>query len=214
MSNDLVPSPYPGLFVTIEGPDGSGKSTVVDAAESRFDDVKTTAEPAEHLWTGEQARTSINDDDSHPLTDFHFFLGDRAHHTKETILPALKAGKTVISDRYSDSTRVYQSEILEGLVDNPGEYIENSLDQPWHLTPDITILIDITPEESARRTSSGDKYEASAFIQKVRQNYLDLEQNNPRIIRVDGEAPKEEVITKCLTIIEEAQIHTASMGGQ
>lgn len=199
---------YPGLFVTIEGVDGAGKSTVIEKAKEELHDVVTTREPSP-LWTGPQVRNAIDDDHSHPMTDFHFFLGDRAYHIKHTILPALQEGRTVISDRYSDSTRAYQGVALDGVVPDPEEYIEYNLQHDWHIEPDVTILIDIDAEESARRTSDGDKYEASGFIEQVRQNYLDLEEENPRIIKIDGTQSPEAVVGYCLTIINEAQVQSA-----
>lgn len=191
-----------GLFLTIEGIDGSGKSTVVKAIDARFGDVVTSREPSPH-WTGPPVREAITSPDTHPMTDFHFFLGDRAHHMKHSIEPALEEDKTFVSDRYVDSTFAYQQEALNGIVDNPLQYIQDSMSE-WVLMPDITILIDIPAEVSARRTSDGDKYEASDFLKVVRQNYLELEENNSRIIKVDGTKDQGEVIMECCMIVESA----------
>lgn len=199
---------YEGLFITLEGVDGSGKTSLVEAAVEKLDDIETTREPAEHLWTGEAARRAINSD-GHPATDFHLFLGDRANHLNETIVPALERGKTVICDRYSDSTRAYQKEILGDAVEDPEYFIDFNLGQPWHLEPDLTLLLDITAEESARRTSEGDKYEKSAFIESVRDNYRELAETHDRIIYVNAENPMEAVQEYALAIIHEAQAQNA-----
>lgn len=193
-----------GLFISIEGIDGSGKSTVVEAAEDQLTQVVTSREPAEQYWTGEATRRAINSDSTHPMTDFHFFLGDRAYHIKHAIVPALESGKTFISDRYADSTRAYQREALDGVIEDPAQYIDDTMGE-WVIEPDLTILIDISAEESARRSSSGDKYEASEFLRAVRQHYLDIAEDNPRMITVDGERSEEEVVGEALTIINEAQ---------
>lgn len=198
-----------GIFLTIEGIDGSGTTTVVEAAEKRFNDVITTKEPAEQYWTGKATRRAINSD-THPMTDFHFFLGDRAHHIKNTIEPALDADKTVISDRYMHSTYAYQQENLKGVVDNPTHHIFNSM-REWVIDPDLTILLDLPAEVAAKRTSDGDKYEASEFQKKVRQNYLDLADDDPTIITVDATQKKEKVIAESLTIVDET---ISQMAGQ
>ena len=200
-----------GLFVTVEGIDGAGTTTVVDEAENQLPDVMTTAEPAEQYWTGEQVRRSIGSDDSPPATDFHMFMADRAYHIEHTVKPALNAGKTLISDRYLDSTLAYQQEALDGTVEDSKAFIEYNLNQDWVVWPDLTILIDVPAEVAAKRGSrDDDKYEVSDFQKTVRQNYLDIAEDNPRIITVDGEQEKQAVVGECLTIIHEAQVQHAA----
>jgi len=196
------------LVISIEGIDGSGTTSVTDAAQKRFKNVKTTAEPAEQFYTGEATRKAINDNKTHPMTDFHFFIGDRAYHIENTIKPALKAGRTVITDRYLHSTFAYQQVNLDGVVDEPEEYIHESMKE-WVLYPNLTILLDVPADVAAERTSDDDKYEVSSFQKKVRQNYLDLAEDDPSVITVDASQPKEKVMMESLTIIEEAmtQMH-------
>lgn len=177
----------PGCFIAVEGIDGSGTTTVVDRL-SGDPDVVTTTEPAEHHWTGKAARRAINDDETHPLTDLYFFLGDRAYHLKHTIEPALAEGKTVISDRYLLSTYAYQQENIREYIPRPKEYISESM-RYWVRQPDLTILLDLPVEAAMERSAGGDKYEVSEFQQVVRHNYLAQAERDPSIVVVDAAQP-------------------------
>lgn len=188
-------------FVTVEGIDGSGKGTLIDKLQDELDGAVFTREPSPH-WTGEQTRRAIDEDETHPMTDFHFFVGDRAYHIKHTIWPALNDGKLVISDRYADSTRVYQEEALSDLVDDPLEYINNYITGDWHPEPDLTILIDVPAEVAVERTTQGDKYEAPEFLKSVRDNYLSLWARHPRIHLIDGEQTPETVYEQVIELLK------------
>lgn len=176
-----------GTLIAIEGIDGSGTTTLVDAYKNA-PGVMTTAEPAEQHWTGQAARRAINDDDAHPMTDLFMFLADRAYHIENTIQPALDDGATVITDRYMLSTYAYQQENLRGVVDDPVGFIARSM-ADWVVRPDLTILLDLPAEIAERRTSDDDKYEVSSFQQKVRDNYLRLADQSSNTVVVDAAQP-------------------------
>jgi len=191
------------MFITVEGIDGAGKSTVIESIQQELDDVnvltETTREPSPN-WTGPVVRQAIDDDETHPMTDLHFFVGDRAYHIKHSIAPALQQGKVVISDRYSDSTRAYQQENIAGFVSEPRSHIEEMLGS-WHLEPDLTLLLDVPAEEGVERASDDDKYEVPEFLKSVRNNYLELADEFDRIITIDATQPEERVCNIASSIV-------------
>jgi dTMP kinase len=191
------------FFCTVEGIDGAGKSTVIESIQQELEDVnvptKTTREPSPN-WTGPVVRQAIDDDETHPMTDLHFFVGDRAYHIKHSIAPALQQGKVVISDRYSDSTRAYQQENIAGFVSEPRSHIEEMLGS-WHLEPDLTLLLDVPAKEGVERASDDDKYEVPEFLKSVRNNYLELADEFDRIITIDATQPEERVCNIASSIV-------------
>lgn len=204
-----------GTFVTVEGIDGAGKSTVVNAIEEHFEstlfwqeddyntvDVIRSKEPSNY-WTGDAVYRAIDDDSqTPPLTDFLLYIADRANHVENTVLPALDAGQLVVSDRYVDSTRAYQPVALQGQLDDPEQFIETVHEQAgdWCLQPDLTIYIDISVDTALERTEGGDKYEKRDFLEQVRENYEQLaETHSDRFVRIDGEQSKEEVGSEAIT---------------
>ena len=203
---------FEGTFITIEGIDGAGKSTIADALADEFGAV-TTKEPSNH-WTGEQVYRALSDDESPPLTDFFLFMADRVYHIEKTIVPALQDGEMVISDRYADSTRAYQREQLtakrsEGGVsvntDAARRYIEQVM-KPWNLEPDLVLYIDISADTSMERCDQADKYETRENIELVRANYEETFYRGEggkrsNVVRIDGEQPVEDVIEDCIKVI-------------
>lgn len=194
--------PLGGMFITIEGIDGAGKSTVVEALAEEFDAV-VTKEPSRH-WTGEQVYRALSDDESPPLTDFFLFMADRVHHIEKTILPALEDGRVVISDRYADSTRAYQREQLQGEVSHSHrhvrEYIEEVM-EPWNLEPDLVLYIDISVDTSMERCDQGDKYETRENIEMVLHNYHEAFLDRDNVISIDGEQDRDKVIQDCIDVV-------------
>lgn len=193
-----------GLFVTVEGIDGAGKTTAVDAIEANFDRVLRTQEPSE-LWTGRQVRRAIsNDSDTHPLATFYLFMADRIHHIEEEIKPALDNGQLVVSDRYADSTLAYQPVALHDHVDVPRVFMKNAM-EPWNFDPDLTIYIDIPVGVAMERVAGDEEYEKKEFLSKVQSNYQQIEKRNQdRFVRVDGTQSKLEVRRRVVDIIIDA----------
>ena len=193
-------------LITVEGLDGAGTTTLVSRLEERMSNVVTTAEPSE-LWTGKQVRRCLKDESIHPLTDFYFFMGDRVHHIEEEVKPAIAEGKTVISDRYADSTRAYQP---VGLVECDHFYeqsdaklfIEQAM-APWNFKPDVTIYVDISIDTAMERMDGDEKYEKRQFLEQVKENYDELVENEAeRFIVIDGEQSKDEVVDEAISALD------------
>jgi dTMP kinase len=169
-------------FITLEGPDGSGKSSqvaeLVNAVEAEGYDVLSTREPG-GTQIGDQVRKVLFDMQNkgmHPRSEILLFQSSRAQIVEELIRPALTAGKVVISDRYSDSTLAYQGyghgvdlSELTRIVD----YATGGL------RPDLTILFDVDAREGLSRRDSGgdwnrlDDYDL-AFHKRVQDGYKKL----------------------------------------
>lgn len=196
---------YPGTFVTCEGIDGAGKSTVVEAIEDHYgeDEVVTTSEPSDY-WTGDAVYRAIDSESETPaLADFFLFMGDRVQHIENRIIPALKDDKIVVSDRFSDSTWAYQRQALIDEFDEPWKFI-NEVMCPWNLEPDITLFLDISVDEAMDRFNDGDKYEKREFLEEVRTNYKHINAEfQHRFVSIDAEQSKEQVQKKAIESIEE-----------
>jgi dTMP kinase len=196
------------MLVTLEGIDGSGKTTVwkalradrgdaaggdVDGADADGAGYTFTREPTDS-WYGEAARRSEAEDDANPLAELFLFTADHADHLSRVVRPALDAGDVVISDRYSDSRYAYQGAALEGEVPRPMEYVRG-VHQPWTRPPDVTLYFDVDPETGAARSGATNKFEQAEFLSKVQANYEQLRQYDPeRFVRIDATQSPEAVL--------------------
>ena len=198
------------LFITFEGIDGSGKSTqarrLADHLRAQNAEAVLTREPggsdgAEDirtlLVTGDPDRWS-------PETEILLFTAARRDHLEKTIEPALNAGKTVISDRFADSTRVYQGVAraeLKDLVDDLHRLMIKR-------EPDLTFIIDMDPETALgrglARKSGEDRFEEFGlpFQLALRAGFLDLAAANPdRCVLIDGNRPAEQVAAEITSVL-------------
>lgn len=206
-----------GKFISIEGPDGSGKTTLINALkkelEDRQIDLITTREPGGSP-IAEQIREIILDV-NHTNMDYRtealLFAAQRRQHLVEKIIPAINQGQMVITDRFVDSSMVYQ-----------GVARKLPLDLVWQINqfaiedymPDLTLLIDVPTDIGLNRIyqAQGKRQfdrldqESKEFHQMVRQAFLNFAEKNPRIILVDGKQAIEKVTQECLRILEEHQI--------
>jgi|APHM01.1.fsa_nt_gi thymidylate kinase len=197
------------MFVTIEGLDGSGKSTVMNAITDRYPNAVTSTEPSD-LKYGQMVRERLSDTESDSIIDFFLFMCDRRNHIESRIKPAVDEWRLVVSDTYADSTRAYQPVSLVG-EDEPftsswevKHYIE-LLMEPWNYEPDLTLYIDISVDTAIERSDGDEKYEDREFLTQVRRNYEALCHEKDRIVRVDGEQSKEDVATSALGKIDVAE---------
>lgn len=177
------------MFITLEGPEGSGKTSQIPALAEFIGqqgyDVVVTREPG-GTDVSDQIRTvlmNLKNSAIVPRTEILLFQAARAQHVDELIKPALAAGKVVLCDRFGDSTVAYQGyghqtdlKTLRFLVD----YATGGL------TPELTLLLDVPVMDGlARKKSNGmewnrlDAY-AQAFHERVRQGYLALAQSEPQ----------------------------------
>jgi dTMP kinase len=184
------------MLVTLEGLDGSGKTTVREALEGSYPDAVFTREPTDDSWYGEAVQRSLADDDADPVAELFLYTADHADHLSRVVRPALADGKLVISDRYTDSRYAYQGATLEGEVRRPLEYVRG-IHVPFTREPDLTIYLDVDPETAAARSDAANKFERTEFLSRVRDNYERLIDNQPdRFVRVDASRSPEEVIDR------------------
>ncbi|MDD3350608.1 MAG: dTMP kinase [Eubacteriales bacterium] len=201
-----------GLFITFEGPDGSGKTTQIKRLQMFFEDKgqKTllTREPGGTI-IGEKIRTLILDPEHKemdPITEAMLYAASRAQHTAQVILPAINSGCTVICDRYMDSSIAYQG--YGRKLGDPVRVINEIAVRG--LAPDLTFLLLLDPEVGKSRIC-GEldrlELEKSAYHNDVYQGYLKLAEQNPkRIVVIDADRGIEEIHTEILETIA-ARIH-------
>ena len=183
------------MLVTLEGLDGSGKTTVWEAlrAEDRLAEATFTREPTDS-WYGEAVQRSIEDPDADPLAELFLYTADHAAHLAETVRPAIEAGEVVISDRYSDSRYAYQGATLEGRLAAPLRFVQR-IHEPWTRPPDLTVYLDVGPELAAERSGATNKFERVDSLQRVRENYERLVAAEPdRFVRIDAVRPEDAVL--------------------
>lgn len=187
------------MFITFEGIDGSGKTTQIKLLAEKLSGTPhlVTREPGGFPMGRQIRELLLHGSNMVPLCDaseLFLMLADRAQHVTEVIRPALAEGKTVISDRYIDSTLVYQ-----GYMRNYPLDLLKQLNRmaTGGLVPDLTILIDISPELSAQRISrSKDRIENDSDRKKslLYHGYLDLAESEPqRFFTVDGSCSPEKI---------------------
>jgi dTMP kinase len=189
------------MLVTLEGLDGSGKTTVWEALQDVYPEAVFTHEPTDS-WYGDAVYQSVDDDDADPLAELFLFVADHADHLSRVVRPALADGTLVISDRYVDSRCAYQGATLDGVLDRPVEYVRG-VHQPFTVQPDLTIYLDVDPETAVDRASATDKYERFQYLSAVRENYEQLADWMPdRIVRVDATQPPEVVLDEVEHVIQ------------
>ncbi|MCL9814825.1 dTMP kinase [Natranaeroarchaeum aerophilus] len=190
------------MLVTLEGIDGSGKTTVWEALHEEFPDAVFTREPTE-TWYGEAVNRSIGDDDADPLAELFLYTADHAAHLAETVQPALDRGDLVISDRYSDSRYAYQGATLADVLDEPMQYVRD-VHEPFTVRPDLTIYFDIDPETAARRSGKTNKFEQHAYLSRVRENYERLIEDDPgRFVRIDASDSQSAVLKQVVDALDQ-----------
>jgi dTMP kinase len=187
----------PGIFITLEGIDGTGKSTqfrlLVESLRHRGLPVCATREPG-GTETGEQVRGILLASKTRqlaPLAELALIYAARAQHLEQTVRPALARGQIVVSDRYNDSSFAYQ-----GSGRQLGMEAVRAFDRIvcGATQPDLTILLDLAPRAAleraqgreSRRKSRHSRFEAQGlpFHQRVRRGYLEMARREPRRVKV------------------------------
>jgi len=204
-----------GVFIVIEGIDGCGKTTqkdlLADFLTQKGYPVETTREPGGTLL-GELIRELVLSpkyQEMLPLTETLLYLTDRAQHVGQKLLPALRTGRIVISERYIDSTIAYQG-FGRGLDQAMLDRLNNLVTQG--LKPNLTFLLDIPPEIARRRLISRKsnlpldrlEQEKLAFYRRVREGYLALVQRQPdSYVVLDACQPPVIIHQKIQRLVEE-----------
>lgn len=201
---------YPGVFITLEGPEGAGKTTQLKLLSKHLEDSGI-----EHVITRDPGGTALgkpirrillnSESEVHPLTELLLYEADRAQNVSEIIVPGLKSGKVVFCDRYIDSTAAYQGfgrGIDEKLIDMLNEVATSGL------KPVRTILFDIESSEGLSRLhpSGHDRLEREAldFHRRVREGYLTLAKRDPQRWRIlDAAAPMSSVQEELRRLVQE-----------
>lgn len=207
-----------GKFISIEGPDGAGKTSVVQALVAKLQaegvtDIVTTREPG-GIKIAEQIRQVILDVDNTEMdarTEALLFAASRRQHLVEKILPALEAGKLVICDRFVDSSLAYQGRARNIETDLIWEINQFAIED--HL-PDLTILIDVPAEVGLERIyqAKGQRQfdrldqEDVSFHNLVRDAFLSFEKETERIVLVDGTQSVEAVTEKIYQILKDKAV--------
>lgn len=186
-------------FITFEGIDGSGKSTI-----SKLVNTKLISEGYNVILTCEPTDTEIGkfvqkciQTGSDPFITAFAFIADRMQHCKE-IKTWLNEGKTVLCDRYADSTYAYQGAQLENQIKNPIQWLQE-LSKNHILTPERTYLFIIHPKKSLARIQKRNElipFERVSFLEKVHRNYLKISKNK-RFLKLDATKNINELVDIC-----------------
>jgi dTMP kinase len=202
-----------GKFITFEGGDGCGKTSVIKAIIEKLENdghiIVKTREPGGSS-IAEKIRNIILDVDNTGMeyvTESLLYAACRSQHLHDIVIPSLEAGKVVICDRFVDSSYVYQG-IARGVGFEKVREI-NELVVGDHM-PDLTIYIDATPEICLARRNSRDEaqnrldLESLEFHHKVRNGYKEIcEMFKDRIVTIDGDQPLEKVIEDTYSVLKE-----------
>ena len=200
------------MFITIEGPEGSGKTTITNYVENKLLEmgykVVRTREPG-GTPISEQIRNIILDKNNtkmDPRTEALLYAASRRQHLVEKVWPEVEKGNIVICDRFLDSSLAYQGGAR-------GLGIENILNINMFATegtfPDLTLLFDIKPELGLKRISANSQREINRldlekldFHNKVRATFLELAKRYPeRFVVIDASQSREEVAKKTLEVM-------------
>ena len=191
-----------GVFITLEGVDGCGKSTLAKTLKEYFEskgrEVVLTREPR-----GKIRELLLGSKELPDAAELLLMEASRSEHTETLIKPALAENKIVICDRYFDSTTAYQGcarGLKSDIIDILNKFAAGGL------TPHLTLLLDIDAETGLARQEGVDRISASGleFMEKVRRGYLDIAEKEPeRVAVIDASQNREKVASEALRIIED-----------
>ena len=211
-----------GLFITFEGGEGAGKSTQVKllqkALEKTGHEVVVTREPGGSVG-GEAVRHVLLSGPAAPLgpeMEAILFAAARSDHVETLIKPAIASGAIVLCDRFYDSTRVYQGASGNVSRDLLSKLEEVACEDCW---PDLTIILDLPPEEGMRRAAArrgkgeaADRFEKETLaLQTIRRNaYLDIAASEPERCRIVDANRSEKAVHKSILRLVEPLLSTSS----
>lgn len=200
-----------GLFITFEGCDGCGKTTAIKKTDERLNALNI-----DHIITREPGGSRIAEDirkiildkrnsEEDSRTEALLYAASRRQHLVEKVIPALNEGKLVICDRYLDSSLAYQGHArgigIDAVMSINAFAIENTM-------PDLTLFLDLSPEEGLRRINSRKResdrldQEKETFHKRVYEGYQIVnEMFKDRIVRIDASKSPDEVAEDILRVI-------------
>lgn len=211
------PRPKKGLFITFEGGEGAGKTTLIDRIEQELRKrnlpLVRTREPGGTKLSEQIRQWLLSNHTTTPVgykAEMLLFLAARAQHLEELILPSLAQGKIVLCDRFNDSTVVYQ-----GIARALGlDYVQTLCDLVSGIQPDLTLFLDVDPRIGLERTRRSDKEHAKSgemdriesekldFHERVRQGFLQLASLLPERLHVlDAGKPRDQVFAQAMQIL-------------
>ena len=199
-----------GIFITFEGPDGAGKTTILSMVATHFKEAMVTREPG-GIDIAEQIRKVILNKENtamDPRTEALLYAAARRQHLIEKVKPALEEGKMVLCDRFVDSSLAYQGYARDLGIDEVWSINQFAIED---LMPQLTIYFDIEPELGLKRINKNKEREINRldlenleFHQKVRDGYYLLMKRFPdRIVRIDASGTVEEVYEQTVKMINE-----------
>jgi dTMP kinase len=194
----------PGLFVVLEGIDGTGKSTQARRLGEWFEkqgrEVVLSREPTDGPW-GKKLRESASTGRLSPQDELQYFLNDRRQHVDEKIAPALAAGKVVILDRYYFSTMAYQG--ARGF--DPAEI--RRMNEEFAPVPDLLVILDLDVDTAHQRIGhrgdSANEFEKHESLTRCREIFLSLK-DEPFARIVDSAGSLDEVSARILQVVGQA----------
>jgi dTMP kinase len=193
---------HPGLFIVLEGIDGTGKSTQARRLGEWFEkqgrEVMISREPTDGPW-GKKLRESAATGRLSPQDELQYFLNDRRQHVEERIAPALAAGKVVILDRYYFSTMAYQG--ARGF--DPAEI--RRMNEAFAPVPDLLLILDLDVDTAhdriGHRGDSTNEFEKHESLTRCREIFLSLK-DEPFARVIDSNAPLDEVSERIRAAVE------------
>ncbi len=202
-----------GLFITFEGCEGSGKTTVIEGVLKHLEDnnvkVIKTREPG-GIKISEDIRNvilDVNNTNMDEITEALLYAASRRQHLVEKVIPYLEKGYVVICDRFLDSSLAYQGHARGIGID---KVYNINLSATDGILPDLTILVDIKPEVGLKRIASNNReqnrldLEKMSFHEKVYEGYKIVEERfKDRVRSINGDQSKEDVLKDTVKLIDE-----------
>jgi dTMP kinase len=202
-----------GKLIAIEGGEGSGKSTLIDRLKKKYPDVVFTREPGGSDY-GEEIRAVILKSkfakQADALTHLCLFFASRRDHARNILIPNLKAGKNVVTDRLDGSSFAYQ---LYGLN---GQHLKDLFlhlrsETLAEFIPDLYIFLDVDPKEGMRRVALRQQAKGEFnhfddrgidFHERIREGYIEFAKSFPNVVTIDANPPLETVWQSLENILE------------
>lgn len=197
-----------GYFITFEGPEGAGKTTIISMVAKELKEALLTREPG-GIDIAEQIRMVILDKDNtamDPRTEALLYAAARRQHLVEKVKPAIEDGKVVLCDRFVDSSLAYQGHARGLGIDEVFSINQFAIEK---MMPDLTIYFDIEPELGLERINKNKGREVNRldlekldFHHKVREGYhLVMERFPDRIVKIDASGDVNDVFIKTMEIL-------------